>query len=88
MGTNGRLKACDGKIKYDTYDAALQHIQLFGRETSQLPYKCKFCDDFHVATIPGAQKRPSKKNLPFGRDKRKPPKMKMKNKPGRRRKTR
>lgn len=82
------MKACDGKTKYDSWNAAQQHINLFLRESSQEPYKCDYCESYHIATIPGTKDTLKKKPLKWYRDKREPKKMKMKNKPGRRRKSR
>lgn len=80
--SNTRATACDGKIKYNSQEAADYCISLYHKEGEQVIYECKFCKKYHTASIKGAPKRHRRKHDPFMnyRDKTGPLKMRMKTK--------
>jgi len=53
MGTKGR--ACDGKTKYTTHEAAIAAIDRMvtqgAAEAAQQAYRCKHCGSWHTGHI-------------------------------------
>lgn len=83
-------KACDGKAAYTTETAVLYHISSSNKEGVEQHYKCRFCKNYHTATVQGMSKLVAKKASAFikKREKKGPRKMKLhvKIKPGKKRK--
>lgn len=80
--------ACDGKMKHSTELAVKYHITENQKEGVEDYYYCDFCSNFHTFTLPGMKNLSHKKHFRESekRNKQEPRKMKLKNKPGRRRK--
>lgn len=84
---HNRVTACDGKHKYSTELAVQYHISENQKEGVEDYYTCHFCGNFHTFTLPGMKKLSNKKffNAASKRDNKPLPKMKFRNKPGRKR---
>lgn len=78
--------ACDGKMKHSTELAVIYHISEHQKDGIEDYYKCEFCENYHTYTLPGMKNLSHKKHYRESekRNKKGPPKMKMKYKAGRR----
>lgn len=87
MSNNSQSTACDGKMKHSTELAVQYHISENKKEGLEDYYFCEFCENYHTYTLPGMKNLSHKKYFREyqKRNKKSPHKMRMKNKPGRRR---
>lgn len=57
-----RRKSCTGKVRHETHGGALAHIRAIramNPGTPRLnPYRCQFCNFFHLGHAPGGGPRP------------------------------
>lgn len=87
MSDHHQHTGCDGKMKHSTELAVQYHLAENHKEGVEDYYLCTFCENYHTFTLPGMKNLSHKKHLRESEKRNKigPRKMKLKNKPGRRR---